>query len=474
MDISRLVEVKPDERQIAWQSLGFTAFLHFGMNTFTNREWGDGQEDPACFRPAALDTDQWCEALRAAGVRACILTAKHHDGFCLWDTAHTRHSAMYAPQPVDVVASLSASCEKFNLKLGLYLSPWDRHEPRYGTGKSYDDYFCAQLEEITSHYGELYCVWFDGACGEGPEGKRQVYDWERYYAIVRRNQPHAAISIIGPDVRWIGNEAGETRPSEWSVVPVRLRDAHIIAAKSQQGDDTDFRERGLSPEDVDLGSRRALENEGELCWYPAEVDVSIRPGWFYHPEDDGKARSLENLLDIYEASAGGNAVLLLNVPPDTRGLIHEADVARLRELGDALRAIYSVNILAAPGAAAHAHDGSGRPAPEIPAPEVPAPEILVDDDSFWHGEGERGAITVTLPRAVTISRAVLCEQIRESQRIEAFTLSARDGVAWREIYRGTTVGFRKICRFPPVTADAVRVTVTESRLYPTLRFVGLY
>jgi len=182
MDVKRLVAIRPGERQIMWQSLGFTAFLHFGVNTFTNREWGTGREDPAVFAPAALATEQWCAALQAAGIKACILTAKHHDGFCLWDTAYTRHSVISSPKPVDIVASLADSCRRSGLKLGLYLSPWDRHEQTYGTGKPYDDFFCGQLEELTTRYGGLYTIWFDGACGEGPNGKAQEDDWERYFA----------------------------------------------------------------------------------------------------------------------------------------------------------------------------------------------------------------------------------------------------------------------------------------------------
>lgn len=456
MDVKRLTAVRPSERQIRWQTLGFTAFLHFGINTFTNREWGTGEEDPSAYAPASPDTDQWCEALQAAGIKACILTAKHHDGFCLWDTAYTRHSVMSSPVPVDVVASLAESCRRFQLKLGLYLSPWDRHEPLYGTGAPYDRFFCGQLEELTTRYGELYTLWFDGACGEGANGKKQIYDWERYYAIIRKNQPDAVISVMGPDVRWIGNEAGETRRSEWSVVSTRLRDHAAIAARSQQSDGLP----PLSPMDDDLGSISALEHEPELCWYPAEVDVSIRPGWFYHPEENEKLRTLDDLLRIYEASAGGNAVLLLNVPPDTDGRIHAGDVSRLLELGDALRDMYRDNLCS--GAAAHDDTGCATA------------QILTDDETFWRGNGETGAITLTFPGNRTISRIVLCEQIRESQRIAAFEIAAAIGGETRVLYKGMTVGFRKICRFDTVNTDCLRISITDSREYPTLRFIGAY
>ena len=460
MDINKFVSVTPHPRQVAWQKLGFTAFIHFGVNTFTNKEWGDGSENPMIFTPTNLNTDQWCEAFISAGITACIITAKHHDGFCLFDTAHTNHNSMNSPAKADVVASLSESCKKYGLKLGAYLSPWDRHEPSYGSGKNYDDFFCAQLEEITTKYGPLYSLWFDGACGEGLGGKRQTYDWQRYYDIIRKNQPDAVISVCGPDVRWIGNEGGHTRPSEWSVVPARLQDREGIAAASQQSDSASFRERPINSTDEDLGSREFLQKEldagGELCWYPAEVDVSIRPGWFYHPEEDDKVRSLENLLDIYEKSVGGNALLLLNIPPDKAGQISPPDVTRLNELGDRIKNIYSINLLE--NATATSSD------------------ILKDDETYWEGslnEAEN-IIKISLPKPETLTHIVLCEQIRKSQRVEAFTITAITESGTKDIYQGTTIGFKKICCFTPITATELQLKINKSRLAPTLRFVGAY
>jgi alpha-L-fucosidase len=471
MNIHDLVKIRPHERQIAWQRLEFTAFLHYGINTFTNREWGLGNESPSLYNPSRLDTDQWCEALVSAGIRACILTAKHHDGFCLWDTALTDHSVMASKQPVDVIARLSASCEKYGLKLGLYLSPWDRHEQRYGSGKQYDDFFCGQLEEIMSRYGKLYSLWFDGACGEGPNGKKQIYDWERYYALVRRLQPDAVIASVGPDVRWIGNEAGSTRSSEWSVVPSRLKDAHKITEASQQEDSAAFRERRLTHQDEDLGSRKILENEKDLIWYPAEVDVSIRPGWFYHPEEDNKVKSPETLLDMYEKSAGGNAVLLLNIPPDTEGRIHETDRLVLAELGRRIKNIFDLNLLDQAGVMVRA---------DTQDPAHTAENALADDERFWRpaGETEKAEIEITFPGPVKLSRLALQEQIRESQRIENFSVFVQPensaGGAWENIFTGTTVGYKKICPLPPRKTSALKIIIEQSRGFPTLRFIGAY
>ncbi|MCL2834247.1 MAG: alpha-L-fucosidase [Treponema sp.] len=463
MDVNSLIKIKPAQRQIDWQQLGFTAFLHFGINTFTNREWGTGAEDPLLYNPAKLDTDQWCAALRSAGIKACILTAKHHDGFCLFDSAYTKHGVMSSRRPADVAEMLAQSCRKYGLKLGLYLSPWDRHEPKYGSGGAYNDFFCGQLEEILTHYGELYSVWFDGACGEGPGGKKQLYDWNRYYELIRKHQSGAVISSVGPDVRWVGNEAGAARRSEWSVVPAWLRDVHKIAADSQQRDGSEFRERPIKRED--LGSRAALENETDLVWYPAETDVSIRPGWFYHPEEDSKVKPAETLLRFYETAAGGNAVLLLNIPPDRDGLIHEADCRVLAELGQAIKNIYSVNLLENSVITADSED-----------PAHPAKNILKNDETWWRPkeDTEQAEFEIRLPRVTGISRLELGEQIRESQRIEAFSVYAETAAGREKIYEGTTVGYKKICIFSPVQTGCLRVKIDQSRICPTLRFAGAY
>jgi len=279
------------------QKTEFYAFFHFTVNTFTGKEWGYGTESPEIFNPVQMDANQWIQAIKDAGMKGAILTCKHHDGFCLWPSKYTKHSVKYSPYrngKGDIVKEVAEACRKAGLKFGIYLSPWDRNQETYGQGKAYDDYFVAQLTELLTGYGDIFNVWFDGACGEGSNGKKQVYDWQRYYDTIRKYMPEACIAISGPDVRGCGNEAGDTRTSEWSVIPADLSVAERVAALSQHADDPSFRQRVISSMEQDLGSRERLAEEQNLIWYPAEVDVSIRPGWFYHPEEDDQVRSLEN------------------------------------------------------------------------------------------------------------------------------------------------------------------------------------
>ncbi len=461
----RLIQIVPSPRQRALQEMGFYAFVHFTVNTFTDREWGDGTESPEVFNPLRFDPDQWCEALRAAGMKGLILTCKHHDGFCLWPSAHTAHTVAASPFGRDAVGEVAAACRRAGLKLGVYLSPWDRHDPRYGSGRDYDDFFIAQLTELLTGYGEIFCVWFDGACGEGPKGKKQFYDWPRYYETIRRLQPGATIHVCGPDVRWCGNEAGDTRPCEWSVVPRRTRDTEKVAESSQQTDDPAFRRRKITASDQDLGSRAALQNEPELVWYPAEVNTSIRPGWFWHAAEDDQVKPLGKLIDIYEKSVGGNATFLLNIPPTKDGLFHENDVLRLRQLGQYLADSYGVNL--AEDAAITAPEG-------LPGHGIEC--VRTPDERCWTPAESRVPLEITLhwdaPR--TFRRIVLQEQTTFSQRVEGFAADVWTGSGWREIARGTVIGHKRIIPLPETAAQAVRIRITDSRMAPTLRFIGVY
>ena len=403
-------------------------------------------------------------------MKGVIITAKHHDGFCLWDTKHTKHSVMHSPYGRDIVAQLADSCRKHGLKLGIYLSPWDRHDWRYGQGKAYDDYFCAQLTELLTNYGEVFTCWFDGACGEGADGKTQFYDWPRYYAIVRELQPGAAIAVCGPDVRWCGNEAGHCRESEWSVVPMSMIDNEAVKEKSQQEDSDEFRNR-IPTGGEDLGSRKALEGCGELAWYPAEVNTSIRPGWFYHESEDDKVRPLDELASIYIKSVGGNASFLLNVPPHPQGYLARQDVERLEEIGQWLRNSFSINLLANATYAASSSDAdccSGGAGPQEDGSRQNVYWKASDDDSDVHIIADAG-------RAVSPKYLVLQEEICLGQRIEAFVLKYWDGAGWAEAARGTVVGYKRICPLKAAASSSKwKLEIPQSRAAPTLKTFKLY
>ena len=300
-------------------------FLHFGVNTFTDREWGDGSEDPAIFNPTQLDARQWARSAKRGGFKTLILTAKHHDGFCLWPSATTEHTVAHSPWRSgqgDVVRELVDACRAEGLRAGLYLSPWDRNNPTYGDSPRYNDLYCAQLTELLTRYGDVAEVWFDGANGEGPNGKKQSYDWPRVWSLVRRLQPNAVMfSDAGPDVRWCGNENGVAGDPNWSSVDPAAVPYPGVSAPGV----TDALQHGDSAGTV---------------WRPAECDVSIRKGWFYHPADDERVKTVDDLTNLYFSSVGRNAKLLLNVPPTRAGLLHDTDVARLAALRDRLSSLF--------------------------------------------------------------------------------------------------------------------------------------
>lgn len=462
----RLVGIRPVQRQIQYQQMEFTGFAHFTVNTFTGKEWGDGDESPGIFNPEGLDAGQWVRAVKSAGMTGLILTCKHHDGFCLWPSRLTSHTVAYSPYrngKGDIVGEVSQACREGGIKFGVYLSPWDRNNPLYGRGEEYDDYFVGQLTELLTGYGEIFECWFDGACGEGANGKKQVYDWDRYFQVIRRLQPQACISICGPDVRWCGNEGGHTRESEWSVVPKRLTEAERTHENSQQADDESFRARGIRSEDMDLGSRRALENEEELIWYPAEVDTSIRPGWFYHREEDGRVKSAQELFELYLKTVGGNATLLLNIPPNTDGLFSPEDVEQLEQLGRLIKNSFSVNI--GEQAVFKAESKAGFEIENVKRDGY---------DSYFTTEDypKSCEIQVDFQGEREISYVVLKENIALSQRIEGFRILDHRG---GEIYRGTTVGYKKIARLAgPVTTRGITIIIDDYRVAPTLSFIGIY
>ena len=460
--VRKAATITPTDRQLRWQQYELTAFFHFGINTFTGREWGNGKEDPALFNPTNFNARQWVQTAKDAGFKLVILTAKHHDGFCLWPTATTQHSVKSSPWKGgkgDVMREVAEACKELGVRLGVYLSPWDRNASMYGTD-AYNDFFVAQLTELLTQYGQVDEVWFDGANGEGPNGKKQVYDFNRWYGHIRQLQPQAVIAIMGPDVRWVGTETGYGRETEWSVVPADNLDQAAIASGSQTS--IAFKPTG-DMMGSDLGSRSKIAKSKGLVWYPAETDVSIRPGWFYHSKEDDKVKSPDKLLDIYYSSVGRNGVLLLNLPPDKRGLIHEADVKALKEWRRLIDETFKTNKLH--GATIESNNGKNAKA-------------ILDDkyNTHWTTKGSdtTAVITFSLKAPQTFDVLLLQENITVGQRIENFVLEYKEGGEWKKITEGTTVGYKRLLRFNAVTASEVRLRILSSRLNPTLSAVGLY
>jgi alpha-L-fucosidase len=399
------------------------------VNTVTDREWGDGREDPALFDPARLNTRQWAQAARAGGFRAMILTAKHHDGFCLWPSRTTTHSVAGSPWRAgkgDLVREFVEACRAEGLRAGLYCSPWDRHEPTYGDSPRYNDLYCDQLTELLTSYGPIHEVWFDGANGEGPAGRRQEYDWPRFWGLVRRLQPDAVIfSDAGPDIRWIGNERGIAGDPNWSSV-----DPVAVPYPGASGADVNHA--------LQHGDPRGM------VWRPGEADVSIRPGWFHHPAEDDRVKTVDQLVDLYFASVGRNSKLLLNVPPTRDGLLHETDVSRLAGLHERLTAMFRDDV------------ARGR-------------------RTAWRSTGERGGVAeVDLGRTVAIGLADLREDITGGQAVSRYAIEAFGGDRWRLLARGTTIGHRKLDRFPSAPVQRVRVIVEDAVAPPQPLHVGLY
>lgn len=423
-------------------------FVHFTVNTFTDREWGDGTESPRIFNPSKLDARQWARTAKRNGFGSMILTAKHHDGFCLWPTRTTEHCVRNSPWrdgKGDVVREFVDACRAEGLGVGFYLSPWDRNAASYGQGAAYNDFYIAQLEELLGNYGELIEVWFDGANGEGPNGKRQVYDWPRIHGTVQKMQPKAVIfGDAGPGVRWIGNERGEAGTTCWSMVdPTRVPFAGF--------------DESWVPEALMQGDPHGSE------WRPGEADVSIRPGWFWHAKEDDKVRSAANLMELYFKSVGRNSKLLLNVPPTSEGLFHERDVRALEQFAAMRRQLFAHNLL--DGARVRASGGS-------------APEAVLDSSGAGQWQLPKGShagwIEFETPAPVTFDVVRLEEAIEHGQHIANHRVDAWLDGAWKTISWGTTVGNTRLARFASCTASRIRVAIEFAYDTPRLRRVALY
>lgn len=438
-EVDRLISVLPSKRQQRLAEKPFYLFMHFGMNTATSREWGVGNEKVTDFTIKKINAAQWIKCAQSSGATGIILTCKHHDGFCLWPSDYTSFSVKYSDFEGDIVKMVSDECRKAGLDFGVYLSPWDMHEPTYGT-PDYNDYFCNQLTELLTNYGTISEVWFDGA--KGADAKAFEYDWQRYYKLIRELQPDANIAVCGPDIRWVGNEGGKTRKSEFSVVPSYLKMAETVAEKSQHAESDAGGMKKRTSTDEDLGSRDLLKNCPELCWYPAEVDVSIRKGWFYSKKTNFTVKSAKKLFNIYLNSVGNNCTLLLNVPPSDKGTIHINDAVALRSLGNKIEELYSKPVLV---------------------------------EKFGMLKETDGMLDFTFDSEKKLKYVILKEDIRYSQRVEAFDIFLKkENGNYVHVYSGTVIGSCKIATLKGKKCTGARVIIRQSRSAPVLSEIGFY
>ena len=442
----------PTESQLRWQKMEYYMFVHFGPNTFTDKEWGSGDEDPDVFAPTALDCGQWARIAREAGMKGIILTAKHHDGFCLWPSKYSDHTVAncsWMDGKGDVLRELASACEKYDLRLGVYISPWDRNHPAYGT-EEYNEVFAGCISEVLSEYGNVFELWLDGADdGQGDAPSR--YRWDYFISTALTLNPELVIfSDIGPGCRWIGNERGYAGETNWSLLNT-----------------AGFGPGRLAP------SRDTLNcgNVHGVHWIPGEADVSIRPGWFYSPSTDDKLKTVDELMEIYYASVGRNANLLLNVPPDRSGRISPVDSARLMEFRDAREEAFHIDYAKMSRAFS---ESVRRNSPKYAASNA------VDGryDTYWATDDSvtTASFTIYFRRDREISSVMLQEYIPLGQRVRAFSVECRQGETgkWLEVSRGTTVGYKRIVRFPKVKASEVRINILDAAACPLINNVAIY
>jgi len=438
----------PTQKQIDWQEMEFYAFVHFSLNTFTNKEWGFGDESPELFNPSQLDVRQWARVVKEAGMKGIILVAKHHDGFCLWPSAYTERSVKNSPWENgkgDLVKELAAACKEYDLKLGLYLSPWDRNHPQYGKPE-YVTYFRNQLKELLTNYGDVFEMWFDGANGGdgyygGANETRKInsltyYNWDETYKLIYSLAPKTLVWGVGPsEARWIGNEEGRAGKTNWSL----LRQKDELAGK------------------VHYSEFMSGHEDGEK-WVPGEADVSIRPGWFYHSVEDDKVRSLDEMVDIYYESIGRNATLLLNLPVDKRGLVHENDEARLKELVATIKADFKKELLKETKVQASNIRGNDSNF---------GPQNVIDGNknSYWATDDKvkQASIEFTFKKPTAVNRILLQEYIKLGQRVKSFSVEANVNGQWKTIANETTIGYKRILRLDRVIASAIRVNILDAK-----------
>lgn len=449
----------PSERQLGWHDMEYYAFIHFNMNTFTNMEWGNGSENPSRFNPTELNARQWAKTIKEAGMKGVIITAKHHDGFCLWPSKFTEHSIKNSPWKNgkgDILKDLSEACKEYGLKMGVYLSPWDRNHPEYGKPE-YVTYFHNQLRELLTNYGDIFEVWFDGANGGsgyygGSNETRKIdnktyYQWDKVLEIVRKLQPNAVIfGDGGPGVRWVGNEEGWANETNWSLL----------------------RQKEVYPGYQKYKELRSGHEDG-THWVPAECDVSIRPGWYYHPSEDVQVKTLSHLVDIYYQSIGRNASLLLNLPVDHRGLVHEKDIEQLTALHGQIEQDFAHNLAKEAKIAATNTRGNHS--------KFKIDNIIDDNNkTYWTTDDMviNASITFEFDTPTEINRMLLQEYIPLGQRINEFNIEAEINGNWKTIDTQTTIGSKRILRFNTIEASKIRINITKSKAIPTISNIELY
>jgi len=454
----------PSARQLAWQQMEFIGFLHFTVNTFTDKEWGSGDESETVFNPTAFDAGQIARTARDAGMKELILTAKHHDGFCLWPSEYTEHSVKNSPWmdgKGDVVKAISEACKQEGLKFGVYLSPWDRNRADYARPE-YLTYYRNQLRELLTHYGPISEVWFDGANGgDGYYGgarearhidNRTYYDWPNTWKIVRELQPVACMfSDGGPDIRWVGNEDGIAGNPCW---------ATLNAGEFGPG---------YGPVSGGYYERLNSGDRPGTNWLPAECDVSIRPGWFYHASEDDKVKTPMQLLHLYYTSVGRGAVLLLNIPPDRHGRIHENDVKSLREFRRLLDATFNHDLAThAKVTASNVRGGDARFAPKN--------VIDTSRNTYWSTDDTvtNAELILDLGKATTFNVVRVREFLPLGQRIEAFALDQWQDQKWVEFATGTSIGNCRLVRGQNITTDKVRLRIVKAPVCPAISEIGLF
>lgn len=460
--------IVPTKRQMDFMDTEFCSLIYYGMNTFTNAEWGNGNEDPEIFEPTAVDTRQWAKLTKLSGMKGLILTCKHYDGFCLWPSAYTDHSVKYSKWEDgagDVVKQCADSCREAGIKFGIYFPLWDRHDARYGTGEAYDKFVMNQLTELLTHYGDLFCVWLDNECDSSKGFHEQNYNYTAYFDLIRRLQPNAAICYCGPDIRWVGNRMCVCRSSEWSVVPYWYSVEAVEQAKGKK--DVTKIPRRVNPAALDLGSRKAIKGCNNLVFYPAVVDITLRKKCFFHPDEEYALKPLSKIVDGYYGSVGANASFVVGLAPGPDGKIASKDVETMLSVGAQLEIDFNENL---------AEDSVIKDSQHSDNAHTGQMALSHDPEEYWHsGSNPDGAeLILDLGDEYDIDKIVLKEHIATGQQVEAFSVHLLCGEKWKKVDEGTVIGHKRICRFKEQRVRYIKVVIEKAREFATIESFEAY